>query len=90
MKEASTDDLLAVTYRLQALAKLTQSGDISGLTMNLHGREYKLINEAALKAAASCPLVLRGKFGEAEFDRDKFLQLALSFAEPGRPERRRA
>jgi hypothetical protein len=38
-KDASTDDLLAVTYRLQALAKLTQGGDISGLTMNLHGRE---------------------------------------------------
>jgi hypothetical protein len=81
-KDASTDDLLAVTYRLQALAKLTQGGDISGLTMNLHGREYKLINEAALKAAATCPLVLRGTFGEAEFDREKFLQLALSFAEP--------
>jgi hypothetical protein len=81
-KEASTDDLVAVTYRLQALAKLAQGGDISGLTMNLHGREYKLINEAALKAAATCPLVLRGKFGEAEFDREKFLQLALSFTEP--------
>jgi hypothetical protein len=79
---ASTDDLVAVTYRLQALAKLAQGGDISGLTMNLHGREYKLINEAALKAAATCPLVLRGKFGEAEFDREKFLQLALSFTEP--------
>ena len=38
-KEASADDLLAVTYRLQALAKLTQGDDISGLTMNLHGRE---------------------------------------------------
>jgi hypothetical protein len=81
-KEASSDDLLAITYRLQALAKLTQGGDISGLTMNLHGREYKLINEAALKAAATCPLHFRGKFGEVEFDRDKFLQLALSFAEP--------
>jgi hypothetical protein len=81
-KEASTDDLLAITYRLQALAKLTAGADISGLTMNLHGREYKLINEAALKAAAACPLVLRGKFGECEFDREKFLQLALAFAEP--------
>ncbi|THD55970.1 MAG: hypothetical protein E8A46_04490 [Bradyrhizobium sp.] len=56
-KEASSDDLLAITYRLQALAKLTQGDDISGLTMNLHGREDKLINEAALKAAATCPSV---------------------------------
>jgi hypothetical protein len=81
-KEASADDLLAITYRLQALAKLTQGDDISGMTMNVHGREYKLINEVALKAAATCSLVLRGKFGECEFDREKFLQLALSFAEP--------
>jgi hypothetical protein len=81
-KEASTDDLLAITYRLQALAKLTQGGDISGLMMNLHGREYKLINEAALKAAATCPLVSRGTFGEVEFDREEFLRLALSLAEP--------
>jgi hypothetical protein len=81
-KEASTDDLLAVTYRLQALAKLTAGADISGLTMNLHGREYKLINEAALKAAANCPLFLRGAFGDIEFDREEFLRLALSFAEP--------
>jgi hypothetical protein len=81
-KEASTDDLLAITYRLQALAKLTAGADVSGLTMNLHGREYKLINEAAFKAAATCPLALRGKFGNIEFDRDEFLQLALSLAEP--------
>jgi hypothetical protein len=81
-KEASTDDLIAISYRLQALATLTQGDDISGLTMNLHGREYKLINEAALKAAAACPLVLRGTFGEVEFDREEFLQFALTFAEP--------
>ena len=81
-KEAATDDLLAVTYRLQALAKLTRGDDISGLTLNLHGREYKLINEAAFKAAATCSLVLRGTFGEVEFDREEFLRLALSFAEP--------
>jgi hypothetical protein len=81
-KEVSTDDLLAITYRLQALAKLTAGADVSGLTMNLHGREYKLINEAALQAAATSPLALRGKFGDIEFDRDEFLQLALSLAEP--------
>jgi hypothetical protein len=81
-KVASTDDLLAITYRLQALAKLTQDGDVSGLTMSLHGREYKLINEAAFKAAAACPLVSRDTFGEVESDREEFLRLALSFAEP--------
>jgi hypothetical protein len=81
-KEVSTDDLVAITYRLQALAALTRGDKISGLTMSLHGREYKLINEAAFKAAATCPLRLRGNFGEVEFDREEFVQLALSFAEP--------
>jgi hypothetical protein len=66
-----------------AIATLARGDDISGLTMNLHGREYKLINEVAFKAAASCPLVLRGTFGEAQFDREEFLRLALSFAELG-------
>ena len=70
-KEVSTADLVAISYRLQAF---------SGLTM--HGRDFKLINEAALKAAATCPLVLPGTFGEVEFDREEFLRLALSFAEP--------
>jgi len=81
-KEVSTDDLIAISYRLQALATLTRGDDVAGLTMNLHGREYKLINEAAFKAAAACPLVLRGTFGDSEFDREEFLRLALSFAQP--------
>ena len=64
-----------------SITALTRSDDVSGLTMNLHGREYSLINEAAFKAAATCPLVLRGSFGDSEFDREEFLRLALSFAE---------
>ena len=81
-KEVSIADLIAISYRLQALANLTRGDDVSGLTMNLNGREYELVNEAAFKAAAACPLVLRGTSGDAEFDREKFLRLALSFAEP--------
>src|SRR5260370_19043126 len=79
-KEVSTNDLIAISYRLQALAALTRGDDVAGLTMTLHGREYALINEAAFKAAAVCPLVLRGTFGESEFDREEFLRLSLSFA----------
>jgi len=80
-KEVSTDDLLAITYRLQAFAKLTQGDDLTGLTMRLHGREYNLINEAAFKAAAACSLVPGDTVGEVEFDREEFLRLALSFAQ---------
>jgi hypothetical protein len=81
-KEVSTDDLLAISYRLQALAKLTQGDEVAGLTMKLHGREYNLINEAAFKAAAACSLVPGDTFDEVEFDRKEFLRLALSFVEP--------
>jgi len=80
-KDVSSDDLLAITYRLQALAKLTQGDDLTGFIMRLHGREYNLINEAAFKAAAACSLVPGDTFGEVEFDREEFLRLALSFAE---------
>jgi hypothetical protein len=75
-KEAEPDDLLAVSYRLQALANL------AGLTMTLHGKTYKLISEAAFHAAAVCPLRLTGTMTDVKFDRQKFLDLALTFAEP--------
>jgi hypothetical protein len=76
-KEVSTADLIAISYRLQALATLTRGDDVADLTMNL-----QLINEAAFKAAAACPLVLRGTIGDSEFDREEFLRLALMFARP--------
>ena len=41
--------LLLSAIAFQALAVLTRGDDVSGLTMNLHGREYTLINEAACK-----------------------------------------
>jgi hypothetical protein len=50
--------------------------------MKVHARKYKLVNEAAFKAAAACPLDLSGTTAELKFDREEFLQFALSFAEP--------
>jgi hypothetical protein len=81
-KEAEPDDLLAVSYRLQALANLAGGADLAGLTMTLHGKTYKLISEAAFHAAAVCPLRLTGTMTDVKFDRQKFLDLALTFAEP--------
>jgi hypothetical protein len=82
-KEASPDDLLAVNYRLQALAHLLhhEREDIAGFTMSVDGKEYKLINDAALKAAAACPLSMADMVSDIQFDRGKFLELALSFTE---------
>jgi hypothetical protein len=82
-QEVSPDDLLAITYRLQAMAHLLQreGEDIAGFTMSVDGKNYKLINDAALKAAATCPLSLPGRMSDVRFDSDRFLELALSFAE---------
>jgi hypothetical protein len=81
-KDASADDLLAVNYRLQGLANLTSGADVASLSMSLHGKTYKLINEAAFRAAAVCPLRLTGTMVNVNFDHQKFLDLVLSFAEP--------
>jgi hypothetical protein len=82
-QEVSPDDLLAVTYRLQALAHLLryEGEDIVGFTMSVDGKDYKLINDAALKAAAACPLSLPDRMSDVQFNRDRFLELALSFTE---------
>jgi hypothetical protein len=55
--------------------------DIVGFTMSVDGKEYKLVNDAALKAAAACPLSLLEMTADVRFDRDRFLELALSFTE---------
>ena len=81
--EVSPDDLLAITYRLQAMAHLLhrEGQDIAGFTMSVNGKDYKLINDAFLKAAAACPLSLPEQMSDVQFDRDRFLELALSYAE---------
>lgn len=75
-KEAEPDELLAISYRLQALANLAGGADLAGLTMTLHGKTYKLINEAAFRAAAVCPLRLAGTMADVKFDHQTFLDLA--------------
>jgi hypothetical protein len=82
-KEANPDDILAISYRLQALAQLfhAEGKDVAGFSMTVDGKEYKLVNGAAFKAAAACPLSLPDTGWDVRFDRDRFLQLALSFTE---------
>ena len=70
--EAGPDELLAISYRLQALANLTSGADVAGLTMTLHDKEYKLVNETAFRAAAVCPLRLTGTMADVKFDLQSF------------------
>ena len=80
----STDskEILAISYRLQGLAQLLQGADLPGFSMKLHGRDYKLVSEAALHAAAICPLSLKGTMAEVQFDQEQFLAIALKAAAP--------
>lgn len=81
-KEVSADDLVAVSYRLHALGNLRRDdADLSGFTMSLHGKDYKLIDEAAFRAAAVCPLSLPDTMAKLKFDREQFSKLVLFFAD---------
>lgn len=52
-KEASSDELLAISYRLQPLANLSRGEDLSGFTMNLQDRDYQTAFPGLGKAAKS-------------------------------------
>ena len=46
------DELIAVSYRLRALAKVLRNGDSNHWTLNVGNKEYKLVSEALFLAAA--------------------------------------
>jgi len=80
-KEVGSDELLAASYRLQALANISRDGGLSHLKLN--GNEYQLIDESVFKAAAICPLAFAETTTGFEFNREKFLELVNSFSGPG-------
>lgn len=75
----SSDELLALTYRLQALAKLIVGGHGPAWVLDVKGKKYKLVNEAMFRAAARAPLSIDEDqlISELSFDVDAFLKLAL-------------
>ncbi len=77
----AADELIAVSYRLQALAKLLHEGDGQEWTINVAGKEHKLVNEALFRAAAKAPLRERKTVGEVAFKIQEFLQIALQEAD---------
>src|SRR4051794_40743317 len=61
------DEILAVSYRLGALAKLIQSGEGGKWTVPVLKQEYQLVNEALFRAAARAPLFEARTVGDVSF-----------------------
>jgi hypothetical protein len=80
-KNHDPEDLIAVSYRLQALARLLDDGDGEQWTLKIEGKEYKLLNEALFRAAAKTPLRERKMVRDVKFDSREFLRIALEEAE---------
>jgi len=79
-KDHDPEDLIAVSYRLQALARLLDNGDGEQWTLQIEGKEYKLLNEALFRAAAKTPLREQKMVRDVKFKPKEFLQIALEEA----------
>jgi hypothetical protein len=75
------DDLIAVSYRLQALARLIDDGEGKEWTLKIEGKEYRLLNEALFRAAAKTPLREQEMVRDVKFEPAEFLRIALEEAE---------
>jgi len=82
-KKYSSDDILAVTYRLQALADMVHNQQTDNWTMTVEGKEYSLVSEALLKAAARTPLSFKKKdiVNQLAFKPEALLAAALEESE---------
>jgi hypothetical protein len=65
--------------RLQAMTEIVAETDKSAWIVTVPNRDYKLINEAVLRAAARAPLVKKKK--NLKFDPRGFLKIALEESE---------
>lgn len=74
------ETLLAIDYRLIGLANIVKNDKPSPWIMAPKDKDYKLINEALLRAAASAPLNIDEDeaVGELSFDNDAFSKHALA------------
>jgi hypothetical protein len=71
------DEIIAVSYRLGALAKVIRAGEGGKWTIPVLKQEYQLVNEALFRAAARAPLFEARTVGDVAFDPEAFLKIAL-------------
>jgi hypothetical protein len=75
------DEILAVSYRLGALAKLIRDGEGGKWTLPGLNQEYHLVNECLFRAAARAPLFEARTVGDVSFDPETFMKIALEESE---------
>ena len=73
------EQLLAINYRLMALARLIQKGEGSAWVVKAKGKQYRLVDQAMFRAAAITPLSIDSDelVKNVAFDTDAFLRNAL-------------
>ena len=79
-KKHQPEEIMAVSYRLGALAKVLQEGKGKPWTFAVNSEGYHMVNEALLKAAARAPLFEAKTVGEVSFDAT-FEKIALEESE---------
>jgi hypothetical protein len=82
-KKFPAGQLLAVTYRLQALANMMARQQTDHWTLKIADKEYTLVDEALFKAAARAALSIESDeiVGEISFDAHELLAIALEESE---------
>jgi hypothetical protein len=75
------DEIIAVSYRLGALAKLIREGEVGKWTIPVVNQEYQLVNESMFRAAARAPLFEARTVGDVSFDPETFIKIALAESE---------
>lgn len=76
-KEHKPEVILAIDYRLRALAKLIGEGEGKPWTYAVEEDGGHMINEALLRAAARAPLFEAKIVKDVRFDLEEFMKIAL-------------
>jgi hypothetical protein len=80
--EQKPETILAIDYRLRALAKMISEGEGKPWTFAIiEDGGGHMVNEALFKAAARAPLFEAETVAQVSFDRDQFLRIALEESE---------
>ncbi|MGY3584811.1 hypothetical protein ACVIGB_006130 [Bradyrhizobium sp. USDA 4341] len=80
-KEQKPDVIIALDYRLRALAKLIGDGEGKPWTYAIAEDGGHMVNEALFRAAARAPLFEAKTVGDVAFKPDEFMKIALEESE---------
>ncbi|KRQ00353.1 hypothetical protein AOQ73_19305 [Bradyrhizobium pachyrhizi] len=79
--EQKTTVILAIDYRLRALAKFISAGQGKPWTYAITEEHGHMVNEALFRAAARAPLFQAKTVGDVAFKPDEFMKITLEESE---------